>query len=85
MPKLSTKSASRLRIEAICADRARGLTFREIARRHGVDVAYAHRCARAVDVVLVHRKWHLARWRKPDAPGPTVRQVHEHRAGSWAG
>ena len=63
------------------ADRARGFTLRQVAQLHGVSKTYAHWATRHVPVELVHRKWHLARWRKPDAPPLTQRLVHEIRGG----
>lgn len=85
MPRLSDRVAIGERIAAIRADRARGLTFTEIGRRHGVSHQFAFWCARHVTVELVHRRWHLARWNKPDAPSAAVRAVHEIRGGRWAG
>lgn len=71
MPRAADRAATAARREAIRADRARGLTFTEIGRRHGICAPLAHRYARDVDVVLVWRPWHLARWCKPE-PAPML-------------
>lgn len=83
MPRLSNRAEIRQRIEAMCADRARGLPFAEIGKVHGVGTSFAHWAARHIQVVHVWRKWHRARWCKPDTTvQPVLRQVHEIRGRS---
>ncbi|HMN91664.1 MAG TPA: hypothetical protein PKC60_00395 [Hydrogenophaga sp.] len=49
------------------ADRARGLTVREVAARYGVSLALAHRVVSDVHIMLPNR-WHRARQRETPAP-----------------
>lgn len=86
MPRAKTRAESRARIEALCADRARGLVFTEIARRHGVSRAFAHWAARHVQVGYYWNPWHVARYCRPDQPPAGYwTQLHEIRGGRWAG
>lgn len=82
MPRARNKAETRRRIEAIRADRARGLTFSELAVRHGVSRSFAHWASRDVLVVYVWRRWHQARWNKPE-PQAALPQTHLYRAAPW--
>ena len=64
--------------EAIRADRARGLTMRQIAHRRGVSVGVVHKLAADVHVQLPNA-WHQARLPKA-APTPYLATVHRLRS-----
>lgn len=51
------------------ADRARGWSYRKLARAHGVSVALAHKLARDVHMTLPS-PWHRARLPKEDPLPP---------------
>ena len=61
-----SKKARKARRDSIRADRARGFTFRGLARVHGVSLSTVHFVARDVPVQLPSA-WHRARLPK-DAP-----------------
>jgi hypothetical protein len=60
----------------MCADRARGLTFAQIGKAHGVSRQFSWWATRHVQVVYVWREWHVVRWRTPPEPLPVLQQVH---------
>lgn len=70
MPRAQTAEARTERNRAIRADRARGLTLRQIAQVHGISTNQAHRVARHVNIVTPNR-WHRARTPK-EAPAPAL-------------
>lgn len=55
------------------ADRARGLTVRELAASYGVSLALVHRVVSDVHIMLPNR-WHRARQR--EAPAPHTFKLH---------
>lgn len=73
MPKAPNSTARTERNRAMRADRARGWSYRKLARAHGVSVALAYRVARDVHMALPS-PWHRARLPK-EAPMPPCPQA----------
>jgi hypothetical protein len=73
MPKAPNSTARTERNRAMRADRARGWSYRKLARVHGVSVALAYRVASDVYMVLPNQ-WHRARLPK-DVPQPPCPQA----------
>ena len=59
------------------ADRARGLTVRDIAKRYQLAPSVTHRLVRHVPIVLPNR-WHLARLPQ-EGPLPVLPLAHRYR------
>ena len=75
MPKAPTTAARTLRNAAMRADRARGWSYRKLARVHGVSVALAYRVASDVYMVLPS-PWHRARLPKAVPLPPCQQAMH---------
>ena len=75
MPRAPNPAIRRERNAAIRADRARGLTVRQIAALHHVSLNQVHRVVRDVHIVLPNR-WHRARQPKAAPLPPLLGQLH---------
>jgi hypothetical protein len=73
MPKAPTRQARAERNLMMRADRARGLTVRQIAAQHAVSVGLVHRLVSDVHVIMPNR-WHRARQR--EEPSPRAVNLH---------
>lgn len=61
------------------ADRARGFSYRKLARLHGVSLALAYRVARDVYIVLPSQ-WHRARLPQPEPLPPCPQAMHWYQS-----
>ena len=64
------------------ADRALGIPYRQIAKRHGVSLTSVWRWARDVFPVMWSTRWQRARYDKPERKLPPDPRVHAYLSQS---